>query len=66
MPRSTFVREDLLPTGNVPSRPSGHTSTRHTARGVALRTGDEIKTETVADGSEKAPIDYAEIEPASR
>jgi hypothetical protein len=66
LPCPTFVRKDLLPPRNVPLVPNGHTSTRHTTRGVALQTGDEIKIETVADGGEKAPMDYVEIEPASR
>ena len=61
-----WLADDLLPSCNVPSLPNGHTSTRHTARGLVLRTGDEIKIEAVADGGGKAPIDYVEIEPASR
>jgi len=58
-----WLADDLLPSRNVKSLPNGHTSTRHTTHGVALRTGDEIKIEAVADGGEKAPIDYLEIEP---
>jgi alpha-glucuronidase len=61
-----WLADDMLPSRNVPSVPNGHTSTRHTTPGVALRTGDEIRIEGVADGSEKAPIDYVEIEPDSR
>jgi alpha-glucuronidase len=55
---------DMLPSRNVKSLPNGHTSTRYTAHGVALRTGDEIKIDAVADGGERACIDYLEIEPA--
>ncbi len=59
-----WLADDMLPSRNVQSLPNGHTSTRHTAHGVALRTGDEIKIEAVADGGERACIDYLEIEPA--
>ena len=59
-----WLANDLLPSRNVKSLPNGHTSTRHTAQGIALRTGDEIKIEAVADGGERACIDYLEIEPA--
>jgi alpha-glucuronidase len=60
-----WLADDLLPSRNVKSLPNGHTSTRHTARGVALRPGDEIKIEAVADEGERACVDYLEIEPAS-
>lgn len=56
--------DDLLPSRNVQSLPNGHTSTRHTAHGVALRTGDEIKIDAIADGGERACVDYLEISPA--
>lgn len=59
-----WLADDMLPSRNVQSLPNGHTSTRHTAHGVALRTGDEIKIEAVADGGERACVDYLEIEPA--
>jgi alpha-glucuronidase len=53
--------------GHLPfSQPGGDTSTRHPVCGVVLRPGDEIKIEAVADGGEKAPIDFVGIEPASR
>jgi len=58
-----WLADDLLPSRNVPSLPNGHTSTRHTVRGVTLRPGDEIRIEAVADGGENAPIDYVEINP---
>jgi alpha-glucuronidase len=57
-----WLADDQLPSRNVPSVPNGHTSTRHMTRGVALRTGDEIRIEGIADGGEKAPVDYIEIE----
>jgi alpha-glucuronidase len=61
-----WLADDMLTSRNVPSVPNGHTSTRNTTRAVALRTGDEIRIEGIADGSQKAPVDYVEIEPASR
>jgi alpha-glucuronidase len=61
-----WLADDLLPSRNVPSVPNGHTSTRHTTRGVALRTGDEIRLEGTADGGEQAPVDYIEIETGPR
>ena len=60
-----WLANDRLPSRNVQSLPNGHTSTRHTAHGVALRTGDEIKIDAVADDGERACVDYLEIEPAS-
>ncbi len=52
-----WVADDTLPS----SRPDGHTSTRHTVKGVVLRAGDEIRIESVAQGDEHACIDYVEI-----
>lgn len=46
------------------NEPNGHTSTRRETRRVALRPGDEIRIETIADGAERAAIDYLEIEAA--
>src|SRR5664280_1255236 len=51
---------DVLPS----NLPNGHTSTRRTVRGVALRPGDEIQIEGRADAGERACLDYLEIEPA--
>ena len=59
-----WLADDMLPSRNVQSLPNGHTSTRHTARGMALRPGDEIKIEAVAGEGERACVDYLEIEPA--
>jgi alpha-glucuronidase len=64
-PVDHWLANDMLPSRNVQSLPNGHTSTRHTACGVALRTGDEIKIEAIADGGERACVDYLEISPAS-
>jgi alpha-glucuronidase len=50
--------DDSLPD----NRPNGHTSTRRETRRVALRPGDEIRIEAVADGAERAAIDYLEID----
>ncbi len=54
-----WLADDTLPF----NRPSGDTSTRHETRGIALRTGDEIRIEAVADGGENAAVDYVEINP---
>jgi alpha-glucuronidase len=54
--------DDTLPD----TKPNGHTSTRHQTRRVALRPGDEIRIETVADGGERAAIDYLEIDPSAK
>jgi hypothetical protein len=44
--------------------PNGHTATRHRTANVALRAGDELRIEAIADGGERACIDYVEILPA--
>ncbi len=44
--------------------PDAHSSIRRTVRGVALRSGDEIRIEGTADGGERAAIDYVEIMPS--
>jgi alpha-glucuronidase len=49
--------DDSLPTKLV----DAHSSTRHTIRGVALRPGDEIRIEGIAQGGERACIDYVEL-----
>lgn len=45
-------------------QPNGHTATRHRAANVALRPGDELRIEAIADGGERACLDYVEIVPA--
>jgi alpha-glucuronidase len=58
---------DWLADGDLPSdKPNGHTSTRHTANGIALRPGDEIRIDAQPDGNDLAAVDYVEIEPDSR
>jgi alpha-glucuronidase len=57
-----WLAEDTLPS----DLPNGHTSTRRTARGIALRPGDEIRIESMPEGGEKACLDYVEIEPHFR
>ena len=47
-------------------RPNGDTSTRRNICGVALRPGDAIRIDAVADGGENACIDYIEINPAEQ
>jgi alpha-glucuronidase len=61
-----WLADDHLPSRNVPSTPNGHTNTRHTTEGVALRTGDEIRIEGIADDNDHAAIDYLEIIPYTR
>jgi alpha-glucuronidase len=46
------------------NKPNGHTSTRFQTGRVALRPGDMIRIEAVADGGERAAIDYLEIDSA--
>jgi alpha-glucuronidase len=54
--------DQTLPT---PSKlPDGHTSARRNVTGLALRPGDEIRLEAVADRGENACVDYFEISPA--
>jgi alpha-glucuronidase len=48
------------------NQPNGHTSTRRVTRRVALRPGDEIRIEAVADGAERAAIDYLEIDTVAK
>jgi alpha-glucuronidase len=52
-----WVADDHLPS----SKPDAHSSTRRVVTGLALRAGDEIRIEAVADGGEAAGIDYVEI-----
>jgi hypothetical protein len=44
--------------------PNGHTATRHRTLNVALRSGDELRIEAIADNGERACIDHVEILPA--
>jgi alpha-glucuronidase len=44
-------------------KPDSNSSTRHTIPMLALRPGDEIRIVAVADGQERAAIDYIEITP---
>jgi hypothetical protein len=39
----------------------GHTATRRTTRGVALKAGDQIRVEGVPDQSDSASVDYLQI-----
>jgi alpha-glucuronidase len=51
----------------LPARaPNGDSSTRHSTKGLALRSGDVIRIEGVPDDGERAPLDYIEIRPMSR
>jgi len=51
--------DDVLSTPTM--HPDAHSSARRTITGLALRTGDEIRIEGIADGGENACIDYIEI-----
>jgi alpha-glucuronidase len=56
---------EWLANGTLPSdKPNGHTSTRKTTAGVAMRTGDEIRIEATPDANDHADVDYVEITPA--
>ena len=49
----------------LPSRqPHGDNSTRHIARGVALKPGDVIRIEGTPDGLDLAALDYIDVQPA--
>jgi alpha-glucuronidase len=53
--------------GTFPSRrPNGDNSTRYTARGVKLKTGDVVRVEGSPEGSDPAALDYLEIESTLR
>jgi alpha-glucuronidase len=52
---------------SLPSRfPDGHTSTRHITVAVALKAGDEVRVEALAQGEEQACIDYVEVVPVRK
>ena len=49
---------------DLPSdQPNGHTSTRRTIDGVALRPGDELRIEASTDAQDRADVDYIEVTP---
>ena len=50
---------DTLPS----RRPNGDNSTRYTVGGVDLKPGDVLRVEGTTDGSDRAALDYIEIEP---
>jgi alpha-glucuronidase len=52
--------DDSLPS----DEPDGHTATRHRIASVALRPGDPLTIEAIADGGEAACLDYVEVTPA--
>jgi len=54
-----WTADDRVPTRKL----DGTSSTRRVVRGIALRTGDEIRIEGSRDGGETAAIDYIEIRP---
>ena len=54
-----WVADDRIPTGRI----DGHSSTRRKITGLALRPGDQIRIEGLAQGGENAPLDYVELAP---
>jgi alpha-glucuronidase len=52
-----WVANDTLPATKI----GGDSSTRRRIRGLALRTGDEIRIVGIPDREEHAPLDYVEI-----
>jgi alpha-glucuronidase len=59
--RISWAANAVLPS----RRPNGDNSTRFTAHDVALKPGDAIRVEGVPDGTDRAALDYVEIEPAN-
>jgi alpha-glucuronidase len=56
--------DEWLANDDLPSdKPNGHTSTRRTVAGVALRPDDEIRIEAATGARDRADIDYVEITP---
>jgi alpha-glucuronidase len=46
--------------------PDAHSSNRRTVATESLQTGDEVRVEGVADGGERAAVDYLEVVPSRR
>jgi alpha-glucuronidase len=55
-----WTAADRLPTTGI----NAHSSTRREVKGLALRTGDEIRVDGARQGGESAALDYVEILPA--
>jgi alpha-glucuronidase len=56
--------DEWLANNDLPSdKPNGHTSTRRTITGVALRPGDGIRIDATPDAKDRADIDYVDIVP---
>ena len=55
-----WIADEQLPRAN---KMGGDSSIRHVIKGLALRSGDEIRIEGLPDGQEPAPLDYVEIIP---
>jgi len=53
--------DNILPTPD--GLPHAHTSNRRNITGVALRPGEEIRIEALAQGNENACLDYVEVAP---
>jgi alpha-glucuronidase len=61
-PVDSWAADNKLPS----SAPDAHSSTRRIVLGLALRTGDQIRIEGVAQGGEGACIDYVELKPLGK
>jgi len=61
-PVDDWSASDRLPTRRI----DGASSSRRIVPGIALRPGDVVRIEGVADGDELAALDYVEIVPAER
>jgi alpha-glucuronidase len=56
-----WAADDALPPAADDAKLDGHTSTRFTVRGIALKPGDGLRLEAQPEGGEAAPVDYIEI-----
>ena len=57
--------DDVLPPAVIDPKLDGHTSTRFTLRGIALRSGQMMVLHGTPEGKEPAPVDYIEITPTT-
>lgn len=56
--------DSWLADATLPSRrPNGDNSTRHTVRGIELKSGDILRVEGTPDKDDPAALDYIEVEP---
>ena len=60
-PVDSWAADAALPS----HRPNGDNSTRHTVRGIELKSGDLLRVEGTSDGDDPAALDYIEIAPTA-